>query len=138
MVASSYLEKKSEDFDRLGIRFEPEVYLPAGLSIPNPDLICVFGNLLDNAQEACLQADDPCIALKTVYRAPYLTISCRNTAKCTAGQGKSRRIPELERGIGSMILNDLAKRYDGSFLAEQENGWFKTEIILKSEENNAC
>ena len=138
MVAASYLEKKSEDFDRLGIRFEPEVYLPAGLSIPNTDLICVFGNLLDNAQEACLQADDPCIALKTVYRAPYLTISCRNTAKDTAGQGKSRRIPELERGVGFTILNDLANRYDGSFLAEQEDGWFKTEIILKSEENDAC
>ena len=138
MVAASYLEKKSEDFDRLGIRFEPEIYLPSGLSIPNPDLICIFGNLLDNAQDACLQADDPVIVLKSVFREPYLTISCRNTAKDTPQDNKKRRIPELERGVGFTILNDLARRYDGSFLTEQEDGWFKTEIILKNGENNAC
>lgn len=138
MVAASYLEKKSEDFDRLGIRFDPEIYLPSGLSIPNPDLICVFGNLLDNAQDACLQADDPVIVLKSVFREPYLTISCRNTAKDAPENSKRRRIPELERGVGSTILNDLARRYDGSFLTEQEDGWFKTEIILKNGEKNAC
>lgn len=138
MVVASYLEKKSEDLESLGIRFDPEIQIPAWLSIPNPDLICVFGNLLDNAQEACLKTESPEISIKTVFREPYLTISCRNTVNETLPNNKKRRIPELERGVGFTILNDLAQRYDGSFLTEQENGWFKTEIILKSEEKEVC
>ena len=138
MVVASYLEKKSEDLESLGIRFASEIQIPAWLSIPNPDLICVFGNLLDNAQEACLKTESPEISIKTVFREPYLTISCRNTVNEALLNNKKRRIPELERGVGFTILNDLAQRYDGSFLTEQENGWFKTEIILKSEEKEAC
>lgn len=73
-----------------------------------------------------------------MFQEPYLTISCRNTAKDAPDGSKKRRIPELERGVGFTILNDLARRYDGSFLTEQEDGWFKSEIILKNGENNAC
>ncbi len=138
MVAASYLEKKSEDFDRLGIRFESEVRLPAGLNITNPDLICVFGNLLDNAQEACRKADDPHIILKAEYNKPYLSISCGNSAAELDDRQKKRRIPELERGVGFTILNDIASRYDGEFHKELKDGWFKADIILKDKESETC
>ena len=133
MVVASYLEKKSEDFEHLGILFESEVQIPDHLSISNPDLICVLGNLLDNAQEASVHASDAWIILKTRYQKPYLTLSCENAIP-ESDDVKIRRIPELERGLGFTILNDLAKRYDGQFRTETENERFRAEMILKNKE----
>ena len=138
MVAASYLEKKSEDLAKQGIAFESEVRLPSGLNISNPDLICVLGNLLDNAQEACQRTPEPTIILKAAYQKPYCSISCSNTAVEPGKGSAKRRIPELERGVGLTILRDVAKRYDGEFRTEWENGWFKANMILKDKESEIC
>ena len=138
MVVASYLEKKSEDLERLGIVFETEVRLPAELSVSNPDLICVLGNLLDNAQEACRKADEPRIILKTGHRKPYLSVSCSNTVAEPENRSSGRRIPELERGLGFTILNDMANRYDGEFRTKEENGWFNADVVLKDKESETC
>ena len=114
------------------------MYLPVKLNISNPDLICIYGNILDNAIEACRNTDNGKISLSTKYKQPYLTISCTNTVPETMKE-KKRRIPELERGIGFTILSGLAVQYDGQFVNELDNGVFRTEIILKdiSSDNTA-
>ena len=137
MVAASYLEKKAEDFERLGISFETEARIPSFLSISNPDLICVLGNLLDNAQEACTKAVDPKIILKAGFKEPYLSISCRNTISKNVME-KKNRIPELERGIGTTILNEIAERYDGEYRTERKEGLFFADVILKNKESGSC
>ena len=43
---------------------------------------------------------------------------------------KQRRIPELERGVGSRVLKDLAEKYNGSLKQEQKDGVFRAELIL--------
>ncbi len=129
-VIASYLEKKREDILKEGITFETDLHLPADISISNPDLICIYGNILDNAVEACRNTENSRISLATHYEAPYLTIFCTNTVSETAGE-KKRRIPELERGIGSTILSSLADQYDGHFTSGPEEGMYRTEIILK-------
>ena len=129
-VIASYLEKKREDIIKGGIAFEANVYLPVKLNISNPDLICIYGNILDNAIEACQNTDNGKISLSTKYKQPYLTISCTNTVPETVKE-KKRRIPELERGNGFTILSSLADHYDGSFINEHKDGLFKTAVILK-------
>lgn len=129
-VVASYLEKKREDIIAAGIAFEANVYLPSVLNISNPDLICIYGNILDNAIEACRNTDNSKISLTTKYKNQYLTISCVNTVP-TDRKEKKRRIPELERGIGFTILSSLADQYDGQFANELSDGMFRTEIILK-------
>ncbi len=138
MVAASYLEKKSEDLEKLGVAFETEVRLPAELAISSPDLICVLGNLLDNAQEACRSVPEPRIVLKARYKKPYLTITCGNTAAEGEEPPRKRRIAELGRGVGFTILNDLAAKYDGQFYTERRGGWFDAGVILKDEETESC
>jgi signal transduction histidine kinase len=132
-VIASYLEKKREDIISEGITLETDLHLPAGLNISNPDLICIYGNMLDNAIEACRNTDNAKIILETQYDVPYLSISCSNTISGTV-QEKKRRIPELERGIGMTILAGLAEQYDGRYTYRSENGMFHTEIILKNKE----
>ena len=43
---------------------------------------------------------------------------------------KRRRIPELERGVGTHILRELAEKYDGSLTQETENGRFLATLTL--------
>ena len=46
-------------------------------------------------------------------------------------QTRERRIPELERGIGFHILQELAGTYDGSFHVSMEQNDFTASLILK-------
>ena len=134
-VAAAYLEKKLRDYEKEGIRFETDIRIPANLRVSNPDLICILGNLLDNAEEACRNLPDPWIELKTSYREPYLTISCRNAAaeeSSASGQSrKNRRIAEMDRGVGFTILNSLAERCDGEFTYARDGQTFSARMIIK-------
>ena len=132
-VVASYLQKKREDIIADGISFETDLHLPADLSISNPDLICVYGNILDNAIDACRNTENAKIILKTDYKEPYLTVSCSNTVS-DGLQQKKRRIPELERGVGFSILDDITRQYDGQFTHRLKDGMFEAEVILKNTE----
>ena len=130
MVLASYLSKKAADIKNKGITLQSDIHVPAKLSISNPDLICVYGNILDNAIEACESKKDPLISLSTYYKEPYLMIDCLNPANDE--QNKKKRIPELERGIGLHILKDIAERYDGEFTSKITDDHYQTKVILKN------
>ena len=131
-VVSSYLEKKFRDITDGGIGLKTDLHLPELPGISNPDLICIYGNILDNALDACRNQQNAEITLKTEYREPYLIISCTNPSG--SDLKKEKRVPQLERGIGFTILDSLADQYDGQFTAKSEDGMFYTEMILKMEQ----
>ena len=137
-VISAFLEKKTEDLRKSGTAVKTDIHLPVHTGISNPDLICIYGNILDNARDACRDIPDAEITLKTYYKEPYLTIFCQNPVSAPE-TGRKRRIPELERGIGFTILSGIAENYDGQFTAGQQDNLFVTEIILKEKagEENA-
>ena len=134
-VIASYLEKKLADMTASGITLDTEIHLPSSLSISNPDLICIYGNILDNAAEACRTIEQAVVNLRTEYRVPYLTISCRNPMP-TNQTKKKRRVPELERGTGLTILSHLAEKYDGQFESSISTNTYTAEIILKTSESS--
>lgn len=132
-VVASYLEKKKGDYQKSGVTLDASVILPAESGVSNPDLICALGNILDNAQEACRELDDPHVVLKIWFKDPYVSIYCVNPVKKPEGNttSKQRKVPELERGIGLFILRDLAEKYDGQMTTEPREGMFETTLILK-------
>ena len=132
-VAASYLEKKIEDLKKIGITLNADIHLPANLDISNPDLICIYGNILDNAAEACSGTEHASIDLNTNYKQPYLTISCTNPAQNKADK-KKRRFAGMDRGVGLTILAHLADQYDGELTAGMDQGVYHTSIILKTKE----
>lgn len=129
-VIASFLEKKKEDFETNGILLECEIHMPMETGISNPDLICAFGNILNNAQEACAGIADPKVELNVSYQEPYLTILCKNPIGKTDKKHRNR-IPGMERGLGLLILDDLAKQYDGELQTVFEEGIFRTQLVLK-------
>ena len=132
-VIASYLEKKFEDITKRGITLETSIHLPFGVDISDPDLICIYGNILDNAMEACKDIPAAEIHLHTLYKAPYLMITCKNSAR-EQTEKKQRRIAELDRGVGFTILSGIAEKYDGQFNYHMEDNMFYTEVALKAGE----
>lgn len=130
-VIASYLARKSEDYQRKKIAFDSEIVLPSDLEIVNSDLICILGNILDNAEEACRNTEDPKIILKIQYRAPYLSIYEENCVSENNPE-RRRRIPELERGLGTRIIQTLADKYDGECTTSSGNNSYTIEVILKN------
>ena len=128
-VVDAYLFSRSQELEKQKYRVQLRVRLPGSIGIPNPDLIIAFANLLDNAAEACQTCGDRTIALTAAVSKGFLTIETENAF--AQPQTKKRRIPELERGIGFSIFQELAQKYNGRFSYHAENGRFTASLILK-------
>lgn len=129
-VEDAFLYARAEDLKAQGFDVEFRVAVPAECGIRNADMVVAFGNLLDNAAEACRNAGEKRIALSAGMEREYLHIREQNPAP-VGPVSHDRRIPELERGIGHHILRELAGKYDGSFTFEAKDGEFRADLFLK-------
>ena len=133
-LVDAFLFSRIREARQAGIPVEASVVLPRRLPIANVDLVILFGNLMDNAVEACGQVASPFIRLEAGLRKDYLVVTETNPAPADDTR-KKRRIPHLERGIGLHILTDLAGRYHGSCTQEVRDGQFTVSIALQLPEN---
>ena len=121
-VVDAFLYIRMQDAEAKGIPVQADVSLPVELPVSNTDLIVAFGNILDNALEACEGVPGAQIRLQAYLAKGYLVIHERNPVRGEPAAAKPRRIPELERGVGFRVLSGLAQKYDGSFRHELEPG----------------
>ena len=132
-VVDAFLYTRVQDAQAKGIPVQADVSLPVELPVSNTDLIVAFGNLLDNALEACSGIPDAQITLRAHMDKGYLVIQESNPVRPRQPQGKKpRRIPELERGVGFRVLGSLAKKYDGSFRHTCENDTYTVTLSLRA------
>lgn len=130
-VVDAFLSSRIQEAEDRGISVKADIMIPAELNISNTDLIVLFGNIMDNAVEACGCADAKEISLRSHAAKGYLIVTESNPA-VKAPQKKQRRIPELERGVGFRVLSSLAKKYDGSFKYGVENGVYTVTVMLRA------
>ena len=132
-VVDAFLYSRMQDAEAKGMPVRAEVSLPVELPVSNTDLIVAFGNLLDNALEACSGIPDAQITLRAYMDKGYLVIQESNPVRARQPQGKKpRRIPELERGVGFRVLSGLAAKYDGSFRHTCENDTYTVTLLLRA------
>ena len=130
-IIDSFLYQRIKKLKESGIEVTAHISLPESCSIANTELISVFGNMLDNAEEACRLTDDKFIDLICSVRRGYITITTSNPSLPATGEPKARRIPELERGLGSQILKDIANKYEGNFVAAFKDGMYTASLTMK-------
>lgn len=128
-VVDAYLHNAAQRAGEEGLLLDIKASVPADISIADTDLVCTFGNLLDNAFEACAGRAGAVIHLRAHTAAGYLMISTENPIG-DAGE-KKQRIQGLERGIGLRVLEGLAEKYSGSLRYGAEDDSFRTEITYK-------
>ena len=132
-VVDAFLYTWVQDAQARGVPVRADVSLPVELPVSNTDLIVAFGNLLDNALEACAGIPDAAITLRAHMDKGYLVIQESNPVRPRQPQGKKpRRIPELERGVGFRVLGSLAEKYDGSFRHTSEDGVYTVTLLLRA------
>lgn len=130
-VVDAFLSSRIQDAEDRGISVKADIMIPAELNISNTDLIVLFGNIMDNAVEACGCTEIKEISLRSHAAKGYLIVTESNPA-VKAPQKKQRRIPELERGVGFRVLSSLAKKYDGNFKHGVENGVYTVTVMLRA------
>ena len=132
-VVDAFLYSRMQDAEHRGMPVQADVSLPVELPVSNTDLIVAFGNMLDNALEACSGIPDAQITLRAHMDKGYLVIQESNPVCARQPQGKKpRRIPELERGVGFRVLSSLAAKYDGSFRHTCENDTYTVTLLLRA------
>ena len=132
-VVDAFLYTRTQEAGLRGVPVRADVSLPVELPVSNTDLIVAFGNLLDNALEACSGIPDAAITLRAHMDKGYLVIQESNPVRARQPQGKKpRRIPELERGVGFRVLGSLAAKYDGSFRHTCENDTYTVTLLLRA------
>jgi len=112
-----------------GVNMDVSLSIPADISISAVDLVCSFGNLIDNAAEACAGNPDAFIRLRAHTAAGYLLISMENSVSTV--KTKKVRIPGLDRGVGLKVIENIARKYDGYFKYYVMGDVFRAEISYR-------
>lgn len=116
------------------IQFKADIRYPAECGICSPDAVILFGNLLENAVEACTRSknDAPFISLYTKSIHNMIVITMDNTCsfstlQCSDGL-RSSKSPRM--GIGTVSIRRIAEKYHGTAQFRQENGVFYSSVLL--------
>ena len=131
LMADAVLSEKAKICERKNIHLLISAPIPQHLNIESAYLCSAFSNLLDNAIEGTLHSPNPAgpIDLSCDIQGSYLKIFCKNPSRIP----KKEKNTELLRthGLGLEILEEIARKYDGSFHTEWNNGFFNSYLILK-------
>ena len=133
MDALLYQKRKQAEGE--DIKWECDMQMPKGCCINEFDLCVLFGNILDNALEACgRMRGDEChfinIQAKTVKKCFLIEVknSMDRTEKFT--EGFTNKDDSQEHGIGLLNVGDVVNRYNGAVHKEAGKGIFVISILM--------
>lgn len=134
-AVDALLYQKRKQAEEKNIKWECDVQMPKGYCINEFDMCVLFGNILDNALEACgrMQKDERCfinIQAKTVKKCFLIEVknSMDKTEKYT--DGFTNKGDLQEHGIGLLNVGDVVNKYNGAVNTEAENGIFTISILM--------
>ena len=109
--------------------------LPPSLPLREPELCSIFGNLLENALDACRECTDsaPFIRICAQEDAGHIVITVDNTC-ChppIEENGRFRSTKHDGLGTGTASIRSIAERYQGLVDFRYEDGIFYASVMLK-------
>lgn len=122
-----------------GIQFEARIFIPSVLPFQGAHLAIIFGNLLENALEACrkLPQEKRYIILEATYVKEMLQICIKNSSfekvkKDSNGRYLTTKEDTDCHGIGLISVEQALAGYDGELFLEHEGGEFMASAVLYS------
>lgn len=131
-VIDAVLADKARRCEAEHIRLELALDLPPELPQDGPALCSLFGNLLDNAVEACLRLPEGerVIRCRAGCRGGYLVVEEENPLPPPQDETARQSRVRAGRGLGLEILSGIAKRYGGEVETQQRDGCFQVTVWL--------
>lgn len=129
------LNAKFGEAKQKGIEIECNINpIPSDLNISGIDACMLFGNLLDNAIEACDEISNKKIYFGIGYISEQLVIETRNYTKKKVkfidNLPISDKADKLNHGIGTRNIIEVVNKYNGICKMECDGNEFKTTIVL--------
>lgn len=114
-----------------GIAFQMKGDIPKGISLSEPECSTVFGNLLENACEACEQCRNAKLCIYAEPRQGALYVEIRNSVSGKVAFDGDRPVStKAGGGIGLRSASGVLAKYDGMMTFHQEGHAFITRVIL--------
>lgn len=134
LVVDAILQYYKKTCQQKGISLTIYAQLPAELPISDTDLTILFGNLLENAYEACLSPseEERFIHIKTGFQNQklYLRIGNSFEREPVMKQGKFLSQKRNGFGIGTESVKELVKRQNGQIKFDIRERTFRVSVIL--------
>lgn len=135
-IFDALLAEKIEKAREMDIHVESEVLIGKQLSIRNEDWISLFGNILDNAVEACEKVKDmvPGISIYIQYTGNILHSRISNSSPDKPVMAGKRILTSKSdvqnHGLGLNRIQSIVKKYDGVLEVKWEDGIYTISFLL--------
>ena len=132
------MNHKSNQANRDAIAFDANVFLPSTLPFRAGHLAIVFGNLLDNALEACKDMKEgeqkQWVSLKADYTKEVLMVSVSNSCP-TRRKGRDGRYVTTKNdqrfhGLGLYSVEQAVEPYHGQLETRYSDGAFHAAVVM--------
>lgn len=141
-VVDVLLYRKRKMTEEKGFVWDCDVKVPKQCGIHEFDLCVLFGNILDNAVEACGRLED---GEKGEHVRPFVRIQAGAVKKCfylevknSTGTTERRRgslqtADRKSHGIGLLNVGDVVRRYNGAMHTEIQSGVYTISVLIPME-----
>lgn len=127
-----------------GINIKFDIKIPEVINIDDLDLCIIYGNILDNAIEACTRIEDKnkekFIDVKSNILRGYLTIKIVNSKDGVSikknGKFVTMKKDKKNHGIGIYSVQKSVDKYNGQIILKDKEEVFTTCILVKCK--NRC
>lgn len=132
-VLNSIMKLKGAKAKEKGIRFEVHALIPKKVSIEIGDMGILFGNLLDNAIEACckVEQDRRFITVEVKYQEDKLLLKTVNSKQ--TGENPTMATTKANKrkhGRGLRSVRRVAEKYGGNLVLRDNGESFEANLLL--------
>ncbi len=140
-ILSFFGEKAAQQ----GVGYTVKLELPETVFVSKPDLTVLFGNLLENALEACAKVEkDAFIRVSggvkaTPAGAKTIALIVENSSTeepRVSANGAFRSTKHKGDGVGVASVRNIAERYDGASSFLFRNGVFTASVLLNDNDRS--
>lgn len=137
-VLGVMLNYKDNKCSEQGIDTDWNINLPTERTIRKIDIVEIFGNIIDNAIEACqrMQSSKKYIKISTCFRANFWMITVENSKNVSEQPVKSKfkTNKKGDHGLGMKIVSQIVNKYDGVIKYYDNGNSFVMELMLNLED----
>lgn len=132
-ILNSVLRNKHANAEKKNIKVNFDISVPAKLNLDNGDMGVIYGNLFDNAIEACEKMDIEKRFINITSRVlnGNLFIKLQNS-KCQKSNPelKTTKCDRENHGIGIKSVSRLVEKYNGKIMFEDKIDYFEVYAVL--------
>lgn len=121
---------KNEDID-----YDVKAVIPENISVDETDLSVLFGNLIENATDACREesGDNRRIVIRAMTDEYTLCLGIDNTFTGTLKKDLSGVLFSSKHkgfGVGVESVKSIVEKYGGTYCAEVKDEMFMSSVLL--------